>query len=220
MILMDFSIALFFGITVGLLLGYITFSINRTESMRKPRTRRLRKIENHLPDFLDSISSSLEIGNSLQQSIEIAVKNDRTPLGAYFKKILLKVKSGMTLDVSLEQQAQEIDGGSLSLALLSMASSYRSGGNLIESLSLLATVCRERQILRKKILARTAQSRTQGYVLIFVPIFFMLLLYFVSPHNMIPVLKTSAGRLILISAVILQLTGGLIIKGMLKQDII
>ena len=85
--------------------------------MRKPRTRRLRKIENHLPDFLDSISSSLEIGNSLQQSIEIAVKNDRTPLGAYFKKILLKVKSGMTLDVSLEQQAQEIDGGSLSLAI-------------------------------------------------------------------------------------------------------
>jgi tight adherence protein B len=126
----------------------------------------------------------------------------------------------MTLDVSLEMQAGELSGGSLSLALLSMASSYRSGSNMIESLSILATLCRERENLRKKILARTAQSRAQGYVLILVPVLFVLLLYIVSPNNMIPVLGTTTGRMILGAAAALQYMGGIVIRAMLKQEIL
>ena len=126
----------------------------------------------------------------------------------------------MTLDASLELHARDLPGSSLSLALLSMASSYRSGSNVIESLALLATLCRERDYLRKKILARTAQSRMQGYVLILVPILFMLLLFVVSPHNMLPVLRSSTGRMLLVVSAALQCMGGITIHAMLKQDII
>jgi tight adherence protein B len=220
MIAMDLFLTLVSGTSVALPLGYITLSLRKAEKDRKPGSKVIRKLEQQLPAFLDSISSSLAVGNSLQQSIETAIQKDQTLLATFFETILLRVRSGMTLDASLELQALELNGGSLSLALLSMASSYRSGSNMIESFSLLATLCRERESLRKKIMARTAQSRTQGYVLIFVPVLFMLLLYLVSPHNMIPVLGTKIGRVLLGTAAALQSMGALVIRAMLKQEIL
>ena len=220
MILKDLLHALVLGTSVSLLLACLAFCLRKTPKDRKLRSRDIRKLEKQLPSFLDSISSSLAVGNSLQRSIETAAQKNGAHLGAFFKKILLRVRSGMTLDVSLEIQAGELSGGSLSLALLSMASSYRSGSNMIESLSLLATLCRERENLRKKILARTAQSRAQGYVLILVPVLFVLLLYIVSPRNMVPVLGTATGRMILGAAAALQCIGGVVIRAMLKQEIL
>ena len=220
MIAMDLFLTLVSGTSVALPLGYIALTLRKAEKDRKPGSKVIRKLEKQLPAFLDSISSSLAVGNSLQQSIETAIQKSQTPLAAFFEAILHRVRSGMTLDASLELQARELTGGSLSLALLSMASSYRSGSNMIESLSLLATLCRERENLRKKVLARTAQSRTQGYVLILVPVLFMLLLYVVSPHNMIPVLGTTIGRVLLGTAATLQCMGALVIRAMLKQEIL
>ena len=220
MVAMDLFLTLVSGTSVALPLGYIGFLLGKAKKFRKPGSKVIRKLETQLPAFLDSISSSLTVGNSLQQSIETAIKKDQTPLEALFKTIILRVRSGMTLDASLELQARELTGGSLSLALLSMASSYRSGSNMIESLSMLATLCRERESLRKKILARTAQSRTQGYVLILVPVLFMLLLFVVSPHNMIPVLRTTLGRALLGTATALQCMGAIVIRAMLKQEIL
>ena len=220
MVAMDLFLSLVSGTSVGLPLGHIALSLSKPEKDKKPGSKVIRKLEKQLPAFLDSVSSSLAVGNSLQQSIETAIQKDPTALAVLFETILLRVRSGMTLDISLELQAREFTGGSLSLALISIASSYRSGSNLIESLSLIATLCRERESLRKKILARTAQSRTQGYVLIFVPVLFMLLLYLVSPHNMIPVLGTSIGRALLGTAATLQCLGGLVIRAMLKQEIL
>jgi len=220
MILVDHFLTVLFGTNVTLTVAYALISLLKPRNRKKLGSGDIRKLEIELPSFLDSMVSSLSVGNSLQQSMEMAAHKNQADIGNFFNAILLRVKTGLTLDASLELQARELAGGSLCLALLSMASSYRSGSNMIESLSLLATVCREREILRKKILARTAQSRTQGNVLIFVPVLFMLLLYVLSPQNMIPVLCTVTGRVLLGTAAILQCLGGMVIRAMLKQEIL
>jgi tight adherence protein B len=91
---------------------------------------------------------------------------------------------------------------------------------MVEALSLLSTLCRERTNLRKKILTRTAQSRMQGNVIVAVPLLFMIFLYFVSPQNMIPVISTALGRNILVSALLLQVTGAILVRKILKQEIL
>lgn len=216
----DVILAMLFGISVAMPIGFFSTMRCRGKGRKKINPKDLRKLEGQLPAFLETISSNLSVGNSLQQSLEASIRKNDTNLYVFFEAVLLRVKSGMTLDHSLELQASELAGGSLSLVLLSMASSYRSGSNMIESLSLLSSLCREREFLRKKILARTAQSRMQGYVLIFVPVLFMLLLFVVSPQNMIPVLNTATGRMLLGTAALLQFLGGFSIRVMLKQEII
>lgn len=216
----DLIFPLLAGVSLAGTLVCIVLSAPHSAKSRRLGPRHLRKMEKRLPSFLDAVASSLLVGKSLQQSIETAARHDQTQLGSFFETILLKMRSGMTLDSSLLQQAGVLSGGSLSLALLSMASCYRSGSNMVESLSLLATLCRERENLRKKIHARTAQSRMQGYVIMLVPLSFMVLLYFVSPQNMLPVLETATGRLILCAAAALQFLGGILIRTMIRQEIL
>ncbi|MDT8395518.1 MAG: type II secretion system F family protein [bacterium] len=189
---------------------------NREKISRKSS----QQMEEQLPAFLDTLASGLSAGNSLQQSMDICIRKAPDPLMTFVQKILLKHKSGLSLEDALKSGADEISTGSMSLALNSIAACYRSGSNMVEALSLLATLCRERSNLRKKILARTAQSRMQGSVIVAVPLVFMILLYIVSPQNMIPVIRTDLGRNIMAAALLLQTIGALLIRRVLKQEIL
>ncbi len=189
------------------------------DEKKLPR-KTLQKMEEQLPVFLDTLSSSLSAGNSLQQSMDICIRKASDPLMTFVQRILLRHRSGLPLDNALKAGADEVSTGTLSLALNSIAVSYRSGSNMVEALSLLATLCRERANLRKKILTRTAQSRMQGNVIVAVPLLFMLLLYIVSPQNMIPVISTGLGRSIMAAALLLQSIGALLVRRVLKQEIL
>jgi tight adherence protein B len=212
--------ALIAGIAVTVPFGYFLKITISSKDVMVYDTSMINKLEKELPAYLDSICSSISAGNSLQQAIETTSSQNRTKLDEFFNRILYKTRSGMTLDRSLELEASFLSGCYLSLSLLSMSFSYRSGANMIESLTLLAKLCRDREHLKKKIKARTAQSRTQGYVLILVPLIFMLVLFLVSPQNMIPVFKSDIGRILLTFSALLQGLGALTIRAMLKQDIL
>ncbi len=192
----------------------------KTPDEKKLSRKTLQKMEEQLPVFLDTLASSLSAGNSLQQSMDICIRKTPDPLMTFVQRILLRHRSGLPLDDTLKAGADETSTGTLSLALNSIAVSYRSGSNMVEALSLLATLCRERANLRKKILTRTAQSRMQGNVIVAVPLLFMLLLYIVSPQNMIPVISTGLGRSILAAALLLQSIGALLVRRVLKQEIL
>ena len=192
----------------------------KNPDVKKLPRKTMQKMEEQLPVFLDTLASSLSAGNSLQQSMDICIGKAPDPLMTFVQRILLRHRSGLPLDDALKAGADETSTGTLSLALNSIAVSYRSGSNMVEALSLLATLCRERANLRKKILTRTAQSRMQGNVIVAVPLLFMLLLYIVSPQNMIPVISTGLGRSIMAAALLLQSIGALLVRRVLKQEIL
>jgi tight adherence protein B len=196
---------------------FFFYKKNKNDFIKKTSLKRL---ERQVPLFLDAVSSGLSSGNSLLQSIETAGEKTSPPLGTIIQQLIESVQTGMTLESSLEKTAQQLREGSMFLVLHSMAASYRSGGNMVYSLSLLAEVCREREALQEKILARSAQSRMQGTVLILVPFFFLLLLLITSPQNLFLVLYSSLGKKILLSAFFLQSMGIIVIKKLLKQDIL
>lgn len=220
MLFLDIFSATFLWASVTAIVFQVTGHFWKEPGERVLPKMALQKIEDQLPAFLDGLASSLSAGNSLQQSLEICVKNTPEPLMTLVEKILLQHKTGLSLENALKTKASEISTGTISLALNAVATSYRSGSNMIEALSLLSTLCRERANLRKKILTRTAQSRMQGNVIVAVPLLFLILLYFVSPQNMIPVLSTHLGRNLLITALFLQVMGAVLVRKILNQEIL
>lgn len=220
MLFLDIFSATFLWASVTAIVFQVTGHFWKEPGERVLPKMALQKIEDQLPAFLDGLASSLSAGNSLQQSLEICVKKTPEPLMTLVEKILLQHKTGLSLENALKTKASEISTGTISLALNAIATSYRSGSNMIEALSLLSTLCRERANLRKKILTRTAQSRMQGNVIVAVPLLFLILLYFVSPQNMIPVLSTHLGRNLLITALFLQVMGAVLVRKILNQEIL
>jgi len=194
--------------------------LTRGNPEKKMGKNTLKKLEKQLPHFLNTVSSSLSSGNSLLQSLETAGEKNTPPLKIFIDRIITMVKAGMPLERALDTTAKDLEEGSFLLALHSMAASYRSGSNIVQSLSQLANTCRERENLQEKILARTAQSRMQGIVLTLVPFFFLIFLFISSPKNLMLVFSTSLGRKILVAAAIFQCMGMLVIRKMLKQEIL
>lgn len=214
-----------FSILAGTGTAGLIMSLGLFLSAKRPRRNNMgpatfRKLEQQLPDFLNAVSSGLSSGSSLLQSLEMSNEKTPRPLNHLMGGILNMVRAGMPLEKAMEKTAAGLKRGSLLLALYSMAASYRSGGNMVQSLSQLANLCRERENLRKKILASTAQSRMQGTVLVLVPVFFLIFLFFTSPESFSEVLDSSLGKKLLLAAGILQLLGTLMIKRMLRQEIL
>ncbi len=128
----------------------ITGRFWKTPDEEKLPRKSLLKMEEQLPAFLDTLASSLSAGNSLQQSMDICVRKTPDPLMTFMQDLLLRHRSGLPLDDALKGGADEAGTGTLSLALNSVAVSYRSGSNMVEALSLLATLCRERAKLGRR----------------------------------------------------------------------
>ena len=177
-----------------------------------------KKLERSLPDVLDRVASGMAAGFGLQQAMEAAAGSTDLPFSDVLSRVLGRVRSGSSLEEALEWVGGHFTGRSIPIALYTMASSQRRGTNLIESLTLIARTSREREALRKKVAAMTAQGRLQGIVLCVVPLLFLVGLFTVAPSTLIPVLKSPAGRSIIGLSLLLQIAGALVIRRMVRKE--
>jgi len=186
---------------------------------RPPARGKERRLEKALPSALERIASGISAGHSLQQAISAVAEDPRHPLASSFASILTGVRTGSTLEEALRGEARAFRRRSIPLALLTMASATRSGCNLVDNLHLLARVCRDREALRGKIDALTAQSRLQGVILALVPLLFLAALALVSPGCLAGILASPLGRTIGAGAVLLEVAGGVVIHRMVNREV-
>jgi len=184
-----------------------------------PGRREERRLERSLPAALERVASGISAGYSIQKALSVLAETPRHPLAPILSSVLTRVRAGDSLEEALRRQAAVFRRRSLPLALLTMASATRSGSNLVESLHLLARVCRDREALRGKIEALTAQSRLQGLILSLVPLLFLGALALVSPGCLSAILHSAVGRMLLGASFLLQALGGFVIHRMVSREV-
>ncbi|MCY0881502.1 MAG: type II secretion system protein F, partial [Firmicutes bacterium] len=74
----------------------------------------------------------------------------------------------------------------------------------------------DRQHLRMEVHTLTAQGRYSGWVLIAMPFLLGLALWFMSPSYMAPLFQTSLGLLMIFSAFVSLVIGGVLINRMVR----
>jgi tight adherence protein B len=90
------------------------------------------------------------------------------------------------------------------------------GGNLAETLDKLAETIRERLKIRRQVKVYTAQGRLSGYLLAILPVVSFLLINFLIPGYEDVLTKEKPGQYILALAALMQLTGFLFIRKIVK----
>jgi tight adherence protein B len=91
-----------------------------------------------------------------------------------------------------------------------------SGGNLAEVLEKVAATNRERFRLKKQIGVHTAQGRATGGILSLLPLILGFLMYLVHPEGISILWKTDVGLKLLYAASGMTVTGGLIIRKIVR----
>ncbi len=223
MIALDLLFALLLGAGTALALGTLALPLPRpsTGARSAPSRREERRWEADLPFALERVASALSAGCSLQQALALTreTPGPGSGVGRLFDPVLDRVRAGESLEDSLRREGARFRGRSLPLAFLTMATALRSGTNLVESLHILARVSRDRQTMRKRVEALTAQGRLQGLILSLTPLFFLAALGLVSPGSLHLLGGTALGRAFLLTAVLLDALGGLVIRRMIGKEI-
>jgi tight adherence protein B len=145
------------------------------------RRRRRKKIETQLPEALDILRRSLRAGHPLSVAISMVAREMPDPIGSEFGMTSDEMTYGSDLESALENMAARIGQPDVSLMVLSVTVQSKTGGNLTELLANLSVIVRERQTLRRKVRALSAEGRFSAIALSLLPLFVFGVLLVIAP---------------------------------------
>ena len=182
------------GLAMALLLAFFNFStlaslltflvvglVLPLLVLRRARNKRIRKFAKQLPDALDMIVRSLRAGHPASVAIGLVAREMPDPLGTEFGIVSDEITFGLSIEQAVRKLSQRVGFEGLQLLSVSLSIQAKTGGNLTEILSNLSSVLRERQKLRMKIRALSAEGRVSAWIISLFPIVMFFTLQILAP---------------------------------------
>ncbi|RWE82504.1 MAG: type II secretion system F family protein [Mesorhizobium sp.] len=174
-LLFDFSVlaAVIAFAFVGLVLPLLV--------LRRARNKRIQRFAKQLPDALDMIVRSLRAGHPASVAISLVAREMPDPLGTEFGIVADEITFGLSIESAVRKLSQRVGFEGLHLLSVSLSIQSKTGGNLTEILANLSGVLRERQKLRLKIRALSAEGRMSAWIISLFPVVMFLILQVAAP---------------------------------------
>ncbi len=202
----------------GVVLGIISFWAPRFIADYQ-RNKYLTLFEQQLVDGLVLISNSLRAGASLQQSIEVLVRESSPPISKEFELVLNEIKLGVPTTQAFTNICNRIPSKELRVAVTAINIVRETGGNLSEVLERLVSTMRERFRIQNKIQSLTAQGRLSGYIISALPFFMMFVLNLLDPTMMQTFFNSLYGYILLAIVLVMVALGLFVIQKIVSIDV-
>jgi tight adherence protein B len=183
------------------------------------RRRRLETIDDQFVDALHLMANALKSGLSLQQALELVVREIKPPISDEYGRMVKEIHLGRLTDDALRGFAERLPLEDVRLAIDSILTLRETGGNLSETFEVIAHTIVERKKVHGKIKAMTAQGMTQGMVACAMPVFMMLMFSLIDPDFMTPFFTTALGWIMLVTVFILDAMGMWLMFKLVKVDV-
>ena len=176
------------------------------------RTRRMLKFEEQFPEALDLLGRALRAGHAFTTGIEMVGTEMPDPLGPEYRILYDQQNYGMPLPDALKLFAERIPVLDARFFVTAVLIQRESGGNLSEVLDNLARVIRERFRVKRQIRVISAHGRLTGWILVCLPPALGLVLVAINPETRQLMFNDPMGQNMMITALVLQIIGTLIIR--------
>ncbi|ROR90452.1 type II secretion system F family protein [Nocardioides aurantiacus] len=171
------------------------------------KSRRLKAFASGLADTLQLMSGSLSAGLSLAQSVDTIVKEGSDPIAGEFRRVIVESRLGVPLEESLGGVAERMESKDFEWVVMAIKIQRQVGGNLAELLLQVAATLREREYLRRQVLALSAEGRLSAYILGALPPVFLLYLSVSNPDYVSVFFTTTIGYFLLGVMAVLLVVG-------------
>jgi tight adherence protein B len=182
------------------------------------RSRRLLSFEEQFPEALDLLSRALKAGHGFTTGLSMVSDELPAPVGPEFRTLYDQQNFGMPLPDALKAFAGRVPLLDAKFFATAVLTQRESGGNLSEVLENLASVIRDRFKVKRQIRVISAHGKLTGVVLTAVPPVLGFVLFVISPEHWRVLLNDSLGIRLVLAAILLQVTGGLIIRKMVRIE--
>jgi tight adherence protein B len=133
------------------------------------RSKRRRQFEEQLPDALDLIVRSLKVGHPLSSAMGVIAREMAPPIGTEFGIAFDAISYGEDITTAFMNMAERVPVIDLGYLIVAVQIQQETGGNLVESLSKLSAIIRERFRMFRKVKAITAEGRFSAWLLSIFP---------------------------------------------------
>jgi tight adherence protein B len=165
-----------------------------------------------LPDNLQVLASALRAGHSLVGALSVVVDDAAEPSRTEFRRVVGDEQLGIPLEAALEVVVLRMDNRDLAQVGLVAALQRQTGGNMAEVLDRVTETIRERAELRRMVQTLTAQGRMSRWVVSGIPVGLLLAISALNPTYIEPLFVETSGRILLVAAAVMVVTGSLVIK--------
>lgn len=161
-----------------------------------------------LDSTLQLMSGSLRSGFGIMQALGTVAEETESPTCDEFARILGEVRLGRDLGDAMRASSYRINTPDYDWVIQAIDISREVGGNLAEVLDNVSMTIRQRNTLRRQVVALSAEGRVSGAILISLPIVLMLWMNVSNPGYIGLLFDRGGGQVALIIGVLLLCVGG------------
>jgi tight adherence protein B len=183
------------------------------------RYKRLDAIDNQLVDSLLLMSNGLKAGLSLQQAMELVVREIKPPMSDEFGRMVKEIHLGRLTDDALRRFRERVPLEDVNIAVEAILTLRETGGNLSETFDVIAHTITERKKVQGKIKSLTAQGMSQGVLVCLMPWGMMLLFSMLDASYMAPFFTTALGWMMITTVFVLDAAGMYLMFHLVKVDV-
>lgn len=178
------------------------------------RERRLRKIEEQLPEVADFISRSLRAGHAFSISLQMLVEEMPQPIAAEFKIVSDEINFGLPMSEALQRLCVRVPLPDLHYFVMAILIQRETGGNLAELMTKVSYLIRQRLKLEGDVRVLSAEGRLSAWILALLSPIVAIIFSFTNPDYLKQLLDDPAGPMLL------WIVGGMLALGVLVMRFI
>jgi tight adherence protein B len=180
--------------------------------IRAKRGRRMRMIEEILPDSIDLFTRAMRAGHNIHSGLQVLSEETPEPLGTEFKKVVEDLTLGSTVAEALHSLGDRVPLLDLRFFSTGVVLQRETGANIVTVMENLSAVIRERLRLRARLRAHTAQQRFSATLLCSLPVVTGIAFYFLRYDYISALWLTELGSRFLIYGIVSEIVGILLIR--------
>ena len=180
--------------------------------IRMKRNRRMRQIEEMLPDAIDLFTRAMRAGHNIHSGLAVLADETPEPLGGEFKKLVEDLTLGSQVSETLHSLGDRVPLLDLRFFSTGVVLQRETGANIVAVMENLSAVIRERLQLRARLRAHTAQQRFSAALLCGLPVVSGIAFYFLRYEYISVLWLTAQGSRFLIYGIISEILGIVVIR--------
>lgn len=181
--------------------------------------KRRRSIDDSLDSFLVALANALKVSPSLGDALRSTAILIRGPIKEDVEYALKEYNLGTPLDQALMNMAVRIDSRTFSSAMATLLIGRQTGGDLPKILERSAATLREMARLEGVVRTKTAEGKSQAWVLGAMPFVMVIVLQSMDPNWLKPLWTSFIGYVLMFAAGILWILAIIAARKILNVDI-
>ncbi|MBW6417798.1 type II secretion system F family protein [Celeribacter sp. PS-C1] len=182
------------------------------------RASRIRLFTRQLPEAIDVIVRSLNAGHPLNAAIALVSREMPDPIGSEFGILHDQMTYGADLELGMMALYDRVGAPEIQLLTVTVSVQRGTGGNLSEILENLSSMIRARLMIKRKILAISAEGRITAWIMLGFPFGLYYMIRALVPEYFDPVWESGYGTLVVTGCLIMIFFGMIIIRRLVNFD--